>query len=337
MIMEYVQLGSLAEQAKQKPISNTEIFLTLRQLLHALAWLHDNSIVHRDIKPENVLIRSRDPWHSVLADFGLSQDAPFLKTFCGSLLYCAPEIYALKFRKSLYTSAIDIWSLGLLVYIYVYGLPFREVKDKEEEIGWYEIIVKEVQNWDDELADFLSDCMIKLDPSQRKSTEECLNSMPDPPDDLSFSNDQAKQTHLTPGLQSSDDQSLKSYHSTSTGKLSPKRHQTQTQCLKKSKEVSKSSPHLARSKWRPLLDLKTGGPLADGVITSKASEHLTRSSEQTLHSGETSTVLAEPLGNSNISNASGSSEIHSGKKRKGPAEPFRTNQRLFNTSLRSHP
>ena len=67
------------------------------QMCQALEYLHHANITHRDIKPDNILIKSRDPLVVKLTDFGLSKvitnEDSFLKTFCGTLLYCAPEVY----------------------------------------------------------------------------------------------------------------------------------------------------------------------------------------------------------------------------------------------------
>src|SRR5579862_2816480 len=75
-------------------------------------------IVHRDIKPDNIL-RFVSPDGSIrvkFADFGLSKNTDQLKTYCGTLWYAAPEIYAKVVTKDAerYTAGVDIWSLAVV-------------------------------------------------------------------------------------------------------------------------------------------------------------------------------------------------------------------------------
>jgi serine/threonine-protein kinase Chk2 len=63
--------------------------------------------------------------HVKLADFGLAKiigEESFTTTLCGTPSYVAPEILAdTKHRK--YTKAVDIWSLGVVLYICLCGFP----------------------------------------------------------------------------------------------------------------------------------------------------------------------------------------------------------------------
>lgn len=95
--MEYVPGGELSTYLQSSGKIPEDMVKTMtRQVLHALHYLHKRRITHRDIKPDNILIASLDPLKVKLSDFGLSkvtQEETLLKTFCGTLLYCAPEVY----------------------------------------------------------------------------------------------------------------------------------------------------------------------------------------------------------------------------------------------------
>lgn len=95
--MEYVPGGELSTYLSSHGKIPEDMVRTIaRQVLRALHYLHKRRITHRDIKPDNILIASLDPLRVKLSDFGLSkvtQEETFLKTFCGTLLYCAPEVY----------------------------------------------------------------------------------------------------------------------------------------------------------------------------------------------------------------------------------------------------
>jgi serine/threonine protein kinase len=124
-------------------------------------------IVHRDIKPANMLVHSRDPLHIKLSDFGLSRVSKDLTTCCGTALYLAPEVY----KSEKYTPVVDIWSLGVVVFQFAYGLPTCDVYSGRR---WCRRIIEEVNDWDSEdLVDFLSTAMLVMDPKARRSAQDC--------------------------------------------------------------------------------------------------------------------------------------------------------------------
>ena len=85
---------------------------------------HDRNIVHRDIKPENILLVDQN-LHVKLADFGLAKiigEESFTTTLCGTPSYVAPEILADNKQRK-YTKGVDIWSLGVVLYICLCGFP----------------------------------------------------------------------------------------------------------------------------------------------------------------------------------------------------------------------
>eukprot|EP00117_Sycon_ciliatum_P011891 scpid68531/ scgid13168/ Serine/threonine-protein kinase SIK3; Salt-inducible kinase 3; Serine/threonine-protein kinase QSK len=94
------------------------------QLAIAVQHLHDMGIVHRDIKAENVLLDEQ--LNVKLADFGFSNHydgKEKLKTWCGSPPYAAPELFS---GTPYYGPEVDIWSLGVVLYVLVCGvLPFE--------------------------------------------------------------------------------------------------------------------------------------------------------------------------------------------------------------------
>jgi serine/threonine protein kinase len=92
------------------------------ELTMALEHLHSFNVIYRDLKPENVLIAGDG--HIMLADFGLSKEGirdptNGTDTFCGTPEYLAPEILG---RVS-HGKAVDWWSLGILLFEMLYGLP----------------------------------------------------------------------------------------------------------------------------------------------------------------------------------------------------------------------
>lgn len=114
-IFDYIaRYGRMAEQAARRKFW---------QILSAVEYCHERRIVHRDLKAENLLLDSN--MNIKIADFGFSNyyaAGELLATWCGSPPYAAPEV----FEGKRYTGPeIDIWSLGVVLYVLVCGaLPF---------------------------------------------------------------------------------------------------------------------------------------------------------------------------------------------------------------------
>lgn len=125
LVLELAPEGELFNYiVKKQKLSESECRKLFTQLFQGVKYLHDRNIVHRDIKPENILLVDRD-LHVKLADFGLAKiigEESFTTTLCGTPSYVAPEILA-DTRNRKYTKAVDIWSLGVVLYICLCGFP----------------------------------------------------------------------------------------------------------------------------------------------------------------------------------------------------------------------
>eukprot|EP00602_Paraphysomonas_sp_CaronLab_P000596 CAMPEP_0185023354 /NCGR_PEP_ID=MMETSP1103-20130426/6035_1 /TAXON_ID=36769 /ORGANISM="Paraphysomonas bandaiensis, Strain Caron Lab Isolate" /LENGTH=732 /DNA_ID=CAMNT_0027555911 /DNA_START=177 /DNA_END=2375 /DNA_ORIENTATION=+ len=97
----------------------------IRQLLSAIAHMHDRGICHRDIKLQNIM-REHAGWNAQikLIDFGLGTrfiGATPMKTRCGTLYATAPEVL----RES-YDERCDVWSAGVVAFTMLSGRkPFE--------------------------------------------------------------------------------------------------------------------------------------------------------------------------------------------------------------------
>ena len=86
----------------------------------ALGYLHEGKIIYRDLKPENILLDEQG--YIKMADFGLakindSADEP--NSFCGTPEYLSPEMII----GSGHDHTLDWWTLGVLIYEMIIGIP----------------------------------------------------------------------------------------------------------------------------------------------------------------------------------------------------------------------
>lgn len=76
-------------------------------------------------KLQNLLVVSFRPWRIKIGDFGLCKqvlgDLTSLRTDAGTPLWAAPEYFYSNERTGHYTSAVDIWSFGVIVFYMLTG------------------------------------------------------------------------------------------------------------------------------------------------------------------------------------------------------------------------
>jgi len=138
----------------------------VRQMLFALLYLHENSLVHRDLKLENWMFEDESKFARVkLIDFGLSriwgaQEVGTMSRSCGTVNYMAPEVL-----ESKYGHKADLWSLGVIVFMLLSGkAPFyaqscdgftRDVVASSIREGAYEYSPSDWKDISPEAKDFV--------------------------------------------------------------------------------------------------------------------------------------------------------------------------------------
>ena len=127
--MEYAARGELyKELQKRKRFSEKRSATYIASLAKALVYCHKKHVIHRDIKPENLLIGIKGELK--IADFGWSVHAPNSRrqTLCGTLDYLPPEMV----EGRDHDHAVDVWSLGVLAFEFLCGVPPFEAEGHSE-------------------------------------------------------------------------------------------------------------------------------------------------------------------------------------------------------------
>ncbi|MED6221735.1 Phosphatidylinositol:ceramide phosphoinositol transferase (IPC synthase) [Stylosanthes scabra] len=128
LILEYAPKGELyKELQKCKYFSERRAATYVASLARALIYCHGKHVIHRDIKPENLLMGAQGELK--IADFGWSVHTfNRRRTMCGTLDYLPPEMV----ESIEHDASVDIWSLGVLCYEFLYGVPPFEAKEHSD-------------------------------------------------------------------------------------------------------------------------------------------------------------------------------------------------------------
>ncbi|XP_070778244.1 serine/threonine-protein kinase DCLK3 [Enoplosus armatus] len=180
LVMELVSGGDLFEAISERgKFSEAEAGLMVSDVSEALNYIHCKSIVHRDLKPENLLIECRAAGicRLKLGDFGLAMvvTEPVF-TVCGTPTYVAPEILC----ETGYGVAVDVWALGVILYILLCGFPPFRSRDRDQEELFQ--LIKQGQlhflspYWDpiSEEARGLVRALLQPDPAVRLTAEQTV-------------------------------------------------------------------------------------------------------------------------------------------------------------------
>ena len=187
--MEYSQYGDLENfkknVIKRVPLSETFICYILGGLSDAVNYIHThNKIIHMDIKQQNIVV---DDYINIkLTDYSISIDyknKDFIKLpMIGTCYYMSPEVLRKETIPANYASKVDVYSIGVLLYLLAFcDYPYK-LKDIDNKN--YPQILNNIENNDLEFPsdyeiskpflNLLKNCLNK-DISKRYNIHQLVN------------------------------------------------------------------------------------------------------------------------------------------------------------------
>jgi serine/threonine protein kinase len=188
LILEFIPNGSLNDKIENKkftPFEEDIIIRYFKQILSAVKYLHENSIIHRDIQPENILFDKND--NIKITDFGLSAlykdnnlkniNKPIFLfsrgTSVGRLDFISPELK----KGGDYNFESDVYSVGLLMLCLMSNkYPIQMINNNGGNN--FRIINKNAINkkYSHSLKDLVLS-MLEEDPKMRKTAKDAYDDL----------------------------------------------------------------------------------------------------------------------------------------------------------------
>jgi dual specificity tyrosine-phosphorylation-regulated kinase 2/3/4 len=132
MVFELYE-SDLYKYSCENQIQYKDIINISRDLFKGLRFLKGHKLIHGDLKPENIMLNK--DMRAIIIDYGLSFFEPNnnKEMYIQSRYYRAPEVY---FNIPI-KCAIDIWSLGCIMYEMYYNKPLFRGKNESQMIVAY--------------------------------------------------------------------------------------------------------------------------------------------------------------------------------------------------------
>ncbi|TMW63811.1 hypothetical protein Poli38472_002752 [Pythium oligandrum] len=180
MALEYCTERSVADLVRSLRTTQSRLDEALakkifRQTVMGVAYLHEQGIIHRDLKLANLLLTS--DLEVKISDFGLAtRMADEHGTVCGTPNFIAPEVLT-AVDGGEYDQAVDIWSLGCILYTLLLGTPpfeGKRVSDTLANISQAAFKPLEFPQGFSATAADLIKRMLNSDPSSRPTAAQIL-------------------------------------------------------------------------------------------------------------------------------------------------------------------
>ena len=135
-MFEYINIHGCFEEEKAQKI--------FAQVVDVVMMCANEGVLHGDIKDENILVHCEN-LHVKLIDFGSSTfiKEGFYTKYEGTSVYAPPEW---KLERKYTADGLNVWSLGVLLYVMLQGdIPFEETENMWE-LKWIHTVSQEVKD-----------------------------------------------------------------------------------------------------------------------------------------------------------------------------------------------
>jgi len=178
-VLEFLEGGDLFDKITSERFSEETAADIIKQIACALKYAHLSGVAHRDLKPENICFCNRSTTQVKVIDWGLSSDfwTRKMKSSVGSPNYSAPEVQSAQ-GKLVYSSACDLWSLGVLTYVMLCGKPpfwgRPKIMLQKMQAEQYPMQNEDWVDVSDSTKDFIR-CLLKANPDERMTIDEAIS------------------------------------------------------------------------------------------------------------------------------------------------------------------